>query len=137
MEKQEKPQRQVKIVSGFPGGQLHTQVAGQPGIPGAGRKPNFFKKHIQDLADGEVEIVVKGDLIGEDGARTGEKVQVAVTLPGALGVVVKAYKLAAKGDAQARKWLTETGWGKSLNIGLDSESPIEGGFAIILPPNER
>jgi hypothetical protein len=126
-----------KEIKGKNGGTLIPLQAGDPAPPGAGRKPNPFKHHIQELAETQTEIVLKGRLIGEDGSPTSSVVEVAVSLPGALGIVMKAYKSAAKGDAQARKWLTETGWGKSLNLVGDPDSPLEGGFVIMLPSNER
>lgn len=124
-------------IPGRRGGTLHTQEPGQPAPPGAGRKPNPFRHHIQELAESETDIVLKGRILDADGNPTGQMVKVAVSLPGALGIAIKAYKMATKGDAQARKWLTETGWGKALNIGVDPDNPIDGGFVIILPPNER
>lgn len=108
-----------------------------PAPPGAGRKPNPFRQHIRELAEGDTVITFEGRLIGEDGNPTGKPVKVAVSIPGALAVVQKAYKQARKGDAQARKWLTETGWGKTVNIGEDQDNPLSGGFVLVLPENKR
>lgn len=127
----------TKVIEGRNGGKLYPQERGQPAPAGAGRKANPFKQHIQDLADLDTEIVLSGRIVSEDGTRAETTVRVAVSLPGALGIVAKAYKLAAKGDAQARKWLTETGWGKNVIVGNDPDNPIDGGFVIVLPSNER
>ena len=131
----EKPDK--KGIPGRNGGTLYPFQSGEPAPPGVGRKANPFRYHIQELAELETEIVLKGRLLDADGKPYGEPVRVSVSLPGALGIVAKAYRMAAKGDAQARKWLTETGWGKSLNIGTDPDNPIEGGFVILLPDNKR
>lgn len=130
-------EKDIVSIPGRNGGTLTPQQPGMPGKPGAGRKPNPFRQHIQELADGETEFVVKGRLLGKDGSPTGEIVEVAVSFPGALAIVGKAYKLAAKGDPNARKWLTETGWGKSLVIGEDPDAPVDGGFVLVLPSNGR
>lgn len=124
-------------VQGKNGGTLNPIQTGDPAPPGAGRKPNPFKHHIQELADNDTEIILKGRLLTDDGTRTEKFVRVSVSLPGALGIVLKAYKLALKGDAQARKWLTETGYGKNFTVGSDPDNPIEGGFVIMLPSNDR
>lgn len=130
--------KSIKVsVPGRNGGTLYPFQAGEPAPPAAGRKPNPFRHHIQELAESETEIVLKGRLLDEDGKPYGELVKVSIPLPGALGIVHKAYRLAARGDAQARKWLTETGWGKSLTVGSDPDNPIEGGFVILLPDNKR
>lgn len=124
-------------IPGRRGGTLHTQEPGQPPPLGAGRKPNPFKHHIQELAESNNEIVLKGRILDANGNPTGDTVKVAVSLPGALGIVAKAYRMAAKGDAQARKWLTETGWGKNVTLGNDPDNPIDAGFVIMLPSNQR
>ena len=123
-------------IPGRNGGRLRPQQPGQPAPAGAGRKPNPFKQYIQDLAGEDLTVILKGRLLGADGNPTGDLVEVAVELPGAMAVVMKAYNQAKKGDANARKWLTETGWGKTLNLG-DADNPLGGGFAIILPSNDR
>lgn len=119
------------------GGILHPLSKGDPAPPGAGRRPNPFREAIRDLAEGERSIVLKGRILDADGNPTGDPVRVAVSLPGAAGIVAKAYKQAGKGDAQARKWLTETGWDKTVKLGNDPDSPLGGGFVLVLPPNER
>ncbi len=126
-----------KTIAGKNGGVLHPQEAGRPAPPGAGRKPNPFREAIRDLAEVERTIVLKGRLLDADGNPTGKLVPVAVSLPGAAGVVMKAYKQAGKGDAQARKWLTETGWDKTVKLGQDEDSPLGGGFVLVLPENKR
>lgn len=119
------------------GGTLRVQEKGDAGLPGAGRKANPFREAIRELADKEQTIILKGRLIGDDGSLTGKPVRVAVSFPGAVGVVIKAYKKALKGDAQARKWLTETGWDKTVKLGNDEDSPLGGGFVLVLPENKR
>lgn len=121
----------TKTIPGRRGGTLHPQQSGQPAPPNAGRKPNPFKHHIQELAESDNEIVLKGRILDADGNPTGQLVKVAVSLPGALGIVAKAYKMAAKGDANARRWLTETGWGKNFTVG-DDETPLITGFSFIV-----
>lgn len=127
----------MKELEGKNGGKIQIREVGDPGIPGAGRKPNLFKKHIHELAEGYTSIVLDGLLVDEDGNTTSQKVRVEVKLPGAMGVVIKAYKKAAKGDAAARRWLTETGWGKTINLGNNEDSPLGGGFVLVLPDNTR
>lgn len=126
-----------KAVVGRNGGVLYPQQSGSPALPGAGRKPNPFREFIKQFAEDDTVVVVDGRLIGEDGNPTGEPVKVAVTFPGALAVVLKAFKQAKKGDAQARKWLTETGWGKTINLADDLDNPLGGGFVLVLPENKR
>lgn len=117
------------------GGFLLPKRKGDPAHPGAGRPRNPFKSLVQDFADGDVTIRVKGQLV-EDGKITDKVVEVSVSVPGAVAVVMKAYKQAAKGDPYARKWITETGWDKTIKLGVDPESGSDG-FAIILPSNQR
>lgn len=119
------------------GGILYPQQPGEPGKPGAGRKSNPFRVSIRELAEAEQTIILKGRILDANGNPTGQPVRVAVSLPGAVGVVLKAYKQAAKGDAQARKWLTEVGWDKIVKLGNDEENPLGGGFVLVLPENKR
>lgn len=123
-------------VEGRNGGKLYPQQAGKPAPPGAGRKPNPFRELIQQYSDEGLSVELKGRLILSDGS-LGDVVDVSVELPGAMAVVLKAYKKAAKGDSAARKWLTETGWGKSLNLGFGDDVPTGGGFVLLLPDNGR
>jgi hypothetical protein len=119
------------------GGMLKVQQLGDPALPGAGRKPNPFRHHIRELAETEQVVVLKGRLLDANGNPTGKLVKVAVSLPGAQGIVIKAMKAAAKNDAQARRWLTETGWGKDVNLANDPDNPLGGGFVLVLPENKR
>jgi hypothetical protein len=128
----------AKSVVGKNGGTLYPQESGKPGhSPNLGRNKNPFRFYIRELAEKKELIVLKGRLIGDDGNPTGKLVKVAVSFSGALAVVTKAYKKAAKGDAQARKWLTETGWDKTVKLGNDEDSPLGGGFVLVLPENKR
>ena len=119
------------------GGTLKVQQLGDPALPGAGRKPNPFRHHIRELAETEQVVVLKGRLLDANGNPTGKLVKVAVSLPGAQGIVVKAMKAAAKNDAQARRWLTDVGWDKTVKLGNDEDSPLNGGFVLVLPENKR
>lgn len=72
-----------------------------------------------------------------DGEVTGERVKVSLRLPAAEAAVVKMFRKAAKkGDVAAARWLSETGFGKTINLADDSENPLGGGFAIVLPDNK-
>lgn len=126
-----------KTIPGKNGGTLHPVQRGDPAPPGAGKKPNPFREAIRDLAESQQTIILKGRILDVNGNPTGDPVRVAVSLPGAAGVVLKAYKQAGKGDAQARKWLTETGWDKTVKLGNDEDSPLGGGFVLVLPENKR
>jgi len=118
------------------GGTLKSQEAGDPPLVGAGRKPNPFKQHIIMCADEERCLTVSGLLI-VDNVITSELVTVSVSVPSALMVVQKMFKKAAKGDVSAARWLVETGFGRAVTLQNDSENPLGGGFAIILPNNSR
>ncbi|MCA0235469.1 MAG: hypothetical protein LCH81_03715 [Bacteroidetes bacterium] len=128
----------AKQVSGKNGGTLMAQQPGDPGLPGAGRPKNPFKEAIRAQAEGgHTELVLDGFLV-VDGEVTGERVKVQVSLPAAEAVVVKMFRKAAKkGDVAAARWLSETGFGKTINLGDDPENPLGGGFAVILPDNKR
>ena len=82
-------------------------------------------------------MVVDGLLV-VDGEVTGQRVKVSVRFPAAEAVVVKMFRKAArKGDVAAARWLSETGFGKTINLADDPDNPIGGGFAIVLPDNSR
>jgi len=125
-----------KSVKGKNGGTLYPQQAGEPGhSPNLGRNKNPFRQHIQELAETAQTIILKGRLIGDDGSPTGKLVRVAVLLPGAYGIVVKAMKAAAKNDAQARKWLSETGYGKMLDP--ESFASMPSNFTFIVEDRRK
>lgn len=131
----------MKIQTGPKGGILKSQEKGDKGLPGAGRKAggNPFKQHIKNLADGGiVEIDLDGWVVSPDGKKIGGMVKVRVSMPSALAVVTKMYRKAAKkGDVAAARWLSETGYGKTINLADDPDNPLGGGFAVILPDNKR
>lgn len=129
----------MKEVEGKNGGKLLAMQPGDKPPANAGRPKNPFKQYIRDFAETqEIEMVLSGIVLDDDDQPTGEKVRVLVSLPGAMSVVIRMYKQAArKGDVAAAKWLSETGFGKTLNLGQDEENPIGGGFAIVLPSNGR
>jgi hypothetical protein len=120
------------------GGTLRSMEKGDPALPGAGRKPNPFKQAIQEHAEGgTTDMVIDGFLV-VDGEVTGERVKVSVRFPAAKAVVVKMFRKAAKkGDVAAARWLSETGFGKTITIGEDPDNPFGGGFAVVLPDNKR
>lgn len=128
----------MKEVPGKNGGTLTPLEKGDPALPGAGRKPNPFKEAIREQAEGgSSELVLEGFLV-VDGVPTSERVKVLVHLPAAQAVVVRMFRKAAKkGDVAAARWLSETGFGKTINLADDPENPIGGGFAIVLPDNSR
>ena len=127
----------MKEVPGRNGGTIMIMEKGDTPPAGAGRPRNRFKEHIRELSEGVTGLIVKAKLLDADGVPTGEIVTVEVELPGAMAVVVKAFKQAAKGDAQARRWLSETGYGRTINLASDQDSPIGGGFVLVLPDNQR
>jgi hypothetical protein len=86
---------------------------------------------------GVQDVVMSGYLVDADGNVTKERVQVSVTLPSVQAVVQKMFRKAGKGDVPAAKWLTETGYGKSVILGEDQDNPLGGGFAVVLPDNGR
>lgn len=126
----------MKEKKGRNGGTLRVQEKGDAAPPGAGRRENPFRRHIRELAEKEQVLILKGRKM-VDGEPTGELVEFAVSLPGAMGVVMKAYKRALKGDAQARKWLTETGWDKTVKLGNDEDSPLIAGFSFIIEDRRK
>lgn len=120
------------------GGTLRSMQPGDPALPGAGRKPNPFKEAIREHAEGGRSELVLDGLLVVDGAATSERVKVLVSLPAAEAVVVRMFRKAAKkGDVAAARWLSETGFGKTINLADDAENPLGGGFAIVLPDNLR
>lgn len=127
----------MKQQPGAKGGTIYPREKGDPALPGAGRRKNPFKEIIQDVAEGgTLKMTVEGFLL-VDGVVTNQKVLVQITLPAADAVVRKMFKKAAKGNVPAAKWLTETGYDKTLKIGEDPDNPLGGGFAVILPDNKR
>ena len=120
-------------------GFLIPQKAGQPAPAGAGRPKNHFREIIREIADQgkEVKVVMDGHLVDDAGNPIGDSVKVLVKIPAVSAIVMKAFKQAAKGNHNARKWLVEAGYGKTLNFGDDPDSPQGGGFVLVLPPNER
>lgn len=128
----------AKEVQGKNGGTLHPREKGEPALPGAGRPKNPFKEAIREQAEGgRSELVLEGLLV-VDGVATSERVKVLVSLPAAEAVVVKMFKKAArKGDVAAARWLSETGFGKTINLADDPDNPLGGGFAVVLPDNKR
>lgn len=128
----------ARKVEGKNGGYLLAREPGEAPSPRSGRPRNVFREAIQLVAEkGVQDVVLSGYLVDADGKATGEKVQVLVTLPSVQAVVQKMFRRAGKGDVQAAKWLTETGYGKTLNLGEDPDNPIGGGFAVVLPENGR
>lgn len=120
------------------GGTLRSMQPGDPALPGAGRKPNPFKEAIREHAEGGTTDLVVDGLLVVDGEVTGQRVKVSVRFPAAEAVVVKMFRKAArKGDVAAARWLSETGFGKTINLADDPDNPIGGGFAIVLPDNSR
>jgi len=129
----------AKQIKGRNGGTLIVREKGDPVTsPNVGRKRNVFREAIQAVAEGGVQdVVLSGYLVDDDGTVTKERVKVSVTLPSVQAVVQKMFRKAGKGDVPAAKWLTETGYGKTLNLGEDPDNPIGGGFAVVLPENGR
>ena len=104
-------------------GTLYPQAKGEPAPPGAGRPKNPFREAIRTAAEAAKPVQLTGLLV-VDGVVTDQKATISIVLPGADAIVEKAMRQARKGNAQARKWLTETGWGKALNLGSDDENPL-------------
>ena len=127
-----------KFVDGRNGGKLYPQQPGQPAPAGAGRPKNHFREMIREIADQgkSVKIVMEGHLVDEAGEPYGEPVQVLVKIPAVSAIVMKAFKQAAKGNHNARKWLVEAGYGKNITIG-DDDNALGGGFVLVLPENKR
>ena len=78
----------------------------------------------------EMELV--GLLVDENGAVTDQQVRVLVKFPVVESVVRKMYKKAAKGDVPAARWLSETAYGKNVNLGEDEENPMPSGFSFVI-----
>ena len=128
----------MKENEGKNGGTLKSMEKGDAALPGAGRKPNPFKEAIREHAEGGTTDLVVDGLLVVDGEVTGQRVKVSVRFPAAEAVVVKMFRKAArKGDVAAARWLSETGFGKTINLADDPDNPIGGGFAIVLPDNSR
>ncbi len=127
----------MKKVAGRNGGTLNVREVGDKAPAGAGRPKNLFKAHIREIGEKEGEwMEFEGEIL-EKGRPTGQSGWFRVKMPAAMAVVVKMYKMAQKGDVQAAKWLSETAYGKNVKLGDDEESPLGGGFAVILPGNSR
>lgn len=125
-------------VQGRNGGKLYPQQKGQPAPAGAGRPRNHFREIIREIADQgkEVKVVMDGYLLDDSGNPIGDSVKVLVQIPAVSAIVMKAFKQAAKGNHNARKWLVEAGYGKTLSLG-DDETLSGGGFVLVLPDNQR
>lgn len=122
----------AKKVSAKNGGYLLLRQPGDPAVPGAGRKKNLFRAAIQELAEAEGLVALDAELLDAEGKPTGQMVRVAVRLPGVVAVVRKMYVRAKKGDVAAARWLSETGWGKTVLLGEDEENPLPSGFRFIV-----
>jgi hypothetical protein len=121
------------------GGYFLAQQKGSPGLPGAGRPQNPFRRAIEAHAAGVfADMEVEGFLV-VDGQVTDQKVKVQVSLPSVEAVVARMFRQAyKKGDVAAAKWLSETGFGKTINLSNDPDNPIGGGgFVLLLPDNSR
>lgn len=115
------------------GGVLRSMEKGDKGLPGAGRKVNPFKEAILELSDGgKSAIEFEGLLLDESGSVTDTKVRVSVVLPSAFAVVCRMYRKASKGDVSAARWLSETGFGRTINHGVDEEIPVPTGFRFVI-----
>lgn len=127
-----------KEIKGRNGGTLNPQVKGGEGIPGAGRKVNPFKEAIEIQAKGGLELRLKGKLV-VDGIATEKVVEIEILENGVDAVVRKMFRKAArKGDVAAARWLSETGFGKTLVHEAGDDGGGKGsGFVIVLPPNNR
>lgn len=127
--------RKVQVKNG---GWFWAREKGEAPSPNSGRPRNIFKEAIRDVAEHsgkQVEVV--GLLVDTDGNVTDQEVRVMIALPSVQAVVQTMFRRAAKGNVQAAKWLTETGYGKSIQLGEDPENPLGGGFAVVLPDNGR
>ena len=125
-------------IQGRNGGTLRPQKAGEPAPPGAGRPKNLFKQAIHDIAESEVLSVQLSGRLVEGGVVTSKRVTVEVEMPSVQAVVYRMYKKAQAGDVAAAKWLSETGYGKTINLDAAGDGATGGGFAVImLPPNGR
>jgi hypothetical protein len=107
-------------------------------LKGSGRPRNPFKEAIRAAAEQWSEDVRLSGRRVVAGVVTDEIVEVVVSLPAVEAVVMKMFKKAAKkGDVAAARWLTDTAFGKTVNLADDPENPLSGGFAVILPANGR
>lgn len=120
------------------GGTLLQREKGDPALPGSGRKKNPFKDLIQAHAsDKALQMITDGYLVEGDQV-TDKHVKVMISVSSAEAVVMRMFRQAAKkGDVAAARWLSETGFGKTINLADDPDNPIGGGFAVILPSNNR
>ena len=129
--------QEKRAVKGRHGGVLYPQQKGKPAPPGVGRKRNLFKDCIQQVAErGTVVLDVTGQILNADGT-LGDVVTVRAKFPSVEAVVRKMFRRAAKGDVAAARWVTETGYGKTVLLGEDGDNPLGGGFAVVLPDNKR
>lgn len=129
----------MKEIEGRNGGVLRAMEKGDAPLPNAGKKQNPFKQTIREVAEGgQNALTLEGYVINEEtGEVTGQKVRVSVLMPSVLAVVYGMFKKASKGNVGAARWLSETAFGKTVNLANDEENPIGGGFAVVLPPNRR
>ncbi len=126
----------MKEIEGLNGGKLIVREKGDPAIEGAGRKKNLFKSVIQEMSEfNGAPFQIKGFLM-ENGEVTDRIVTIQTTIPAVEAVVAKMFKIAAKGDVSAARWLSETGYGKNFSLGNDDDQ-VSGGFVVVLPSNNR
>lgn len=128
----------MKEYAGRNGGTLWGLQNGDPAHPNAGRKPNPFKQAIRAAAEADgTKIRVTGKLIVND-ELTDQVVTVQIEVSTVEAVVHAMFKAAKKRDVAAARWLSETGFGKTINLANDDENPIGAGvFVVALPSNGR
>lgn len=120
-------------MEGRNGNVLKVMEPGDPAPKGAGRPKNPFKQAILELSDGgKSAIEFEGYLVDDSGVVTEDKVRVSVVLPSAFAVVCRMYRNASKGDVQAARWLSETGFGKTMNHGVDEDLVVPSGFRFVI-----
>lgn len=128
----------MELTPGRNGGTLFPLQKGDPAPPGAGRKPNPFKQAIRAAAEADgTKIRVTGKLIVNE-QLTDQVVTVQIEVSTVEAVVHAMFKAAKKRDVAAARWLSETGFGKTINLANDDENPIGAGvFVVALPSNGR
>lgn len=127
----------MKKAQGRNGGTLNLMEVGDKAPAGAGRPKNPFKAAIREVGEADGAFVEMWAEMQENGQFSGKMVLVRVKMPAVRSVVETMFRKAQKGHVDAAKWLSETGYGKTLKLGDDDESPLGGGFAVILPDNGR